>query len=144
MCPPAPVPAACKQNIKSLVPGNAAFFWEKFILAHSGLLSASPLLLHPTEPLGLAWGTAEIKGELPLWGSGTTDRYSQKATQVLHYLLEHFVKTKNSRDSGIGESLERNSKYGQCQNMYLRYLRFWAWNNIHSLELIKLLNYFLN
>lgn len=35
-------------------------------------------------------------------------------------LLEHFVKTKSSRDSGIGESLKRNSKYGQCQNMYFK------------------------
>lgn len=77
-------------------------------MADSGLLSLSLLLPHPTEPPVLAWGTAEIKGELPPWKSGTMDRYSQKATQTLHYLLEQFVKNKNSRECGTGESLKRN------------------------------------
>lgn len=122
MCVLQPVGAAGKQNINPWYQEMQVGFWEKLILAACGLLPPSLLFPHLPQPLVLAWGTAESQAELPLWGSGTMDRYSQKATQALHYLLEHFVKTKNSRDSGVGGSLEKKSKYGQCQNRHLRYL----------------------
>lgn len=45
MCALQPVPAACKQNINPLEPGNAAFFWGK---AHPGWLWPLPVPASPS------------------------------------------------------------------------------------------------